>query len=478
MLAGAGLRAAGALDQFWLDEIWSLRMVRTLGSPVGILTRLTHDNNHPLNSLFLWLVGPTPNWVLYRGLAVASSIAALLLVVRLTRERPVFEALAAVALTALSYPLVVYGSEARGYAPAMLCALAALSLFEKARLRGQGGALASFWFALVAGLLAHLTFAFAFAALVLLAVDRSRRRASPAAVGAGLARLFLPPLLVSGALYYPYLRGLGFGDAPPEPLPAVLRQWMALVAGAPNEGLPGTVAALIAAALLAIGAAWAWRDGDRDRAFLLGILLLPPLSAAVLRPPFLVVRYFVVSVPFLILLVARTLERLRTRDPRGRWLSLAVLASFLVGSAAHVSVFLRVGRGHYREAVDHMLESTPGEEVSVTSDHDFRNRMMLSFYVPYGKRPKRIVYTPLAAVPPEGTEWLIRHSLEREPRPPAETRVGATTYRLEYRAPFFGELSGFHWFLYRRVGARSQSGSVFDDAGSVDPGAGPTATAR
>jgi len=453
VVIGAGLRAAGAFDQFWLDEIWSLKMVRSVDSPLGILTRLTHDNNHPLNSLYLWLVGPTSNWVLYRGLAVVSSIGALLLVVRLTRGRPPLEALAAVALAALSYPLVVYGSEARGYAPAMLCALAALSLFEKARHRSQGGALALFWLALVLGLLAHLTFAFVLASLFLLALDGGRGRARPAATAAGLARLFLPPLLVSGALYYPYLRGLGLGDAPREPLWVVLRQWMALVAGAPSEGTPGTVAALIVTGLLGAGAAWAWREGDRDRAFHLAILLLPPLVAVALRPPFLIVRYFMVAVPFLILLVARTLHRVAARGPRGRWLSAALLASFLVGSAAQVFVFLRVGRGHYREVVDHMLASTPGDEVSVTSDHDFRNRMMLSYYVPYGTPPKRVVYTPLAAVPPEGTEWLIRHSLERDPRPPAESRVGDLRYQLVYRAPFFGELSGFHWFLYRRTGS-------------------------
>ncbi len=185
--------------------------------------------------------------------------------------------------------------------------------------------------------------------------------------------------------------------------------------------------------------------------FFLGILLLPPLTAVILRPPFLLVRYFALSIPFLLLLLARTLGGLAARGSRGRWLHAAVLGAILAGNAYHVAVFLRVGRGHYREAVDYMLEHTQGPDVTVTSDHDFRNKLMLWFYVPLAKLPKKVVYVPLWSAPPEGVEWLIRHSLEKDPHPPFETKVGPLTYRLEYRAPFFGELSGFHWFVYRRA---------------------------
>ncbi len=108
-------------------------MASSLSSPVGILTRLTHDNNHPLNSLFLWLVGPTPHWVAYRALAVICSGGTLVLTLLLSRRRGPLEAVASVTLMAASYPLVVYGSEARGYAPATFFALAAFLLLERAR---------------------------------------------------------------------------------------------------------------------------------------------------------------------------------------------------------------------------------------------------------------------------------------------------------------------------------------------------------
>lgn len=472
VLLGTGLRVWGSLDEFWLDEIWSLRMVSSLPSPLGILTRLTHDNNHPLNSLFLWLVEPTSHWTLYRTLAVAASVGALVLTVLLSRGRPPREAVTSVALMALSYPLVVYGSEARGYAPAMFFALAAFALLERARRPGAPGALGLFWSALVAGFLSHLTFAFVLVSLVLLSINLCLREGSGLrGLLASSGRLVAAPLLVTAALYYPYLRGFGFGDAPGEAAPAVLRQWMTLLGGAPRDGIVGTLSAIVIACFLAYGIWRAWRDGDADWVFFLGILALPPLSVVVLRPPFLLVRYFVLTIPFLLLLLARAVGA----GPRGRWVAAALLIVALAGNVAHIAAFLRIGRGHYLEAVDYMLTHTQGPDVSVTSDHDFRNRMMLGFYVPRGGLPKKVIYTSLSALPPEGTEWLIRHSLERDPRLPAETQVGSLTYRLEYRAPFFGELSGFHWFLYRRDDrSRTERGGPGGEA----PTAGDARTRR
>ena len=43
--------AVGATGELWFDEIWSLGFALSSSSPLEILTRHHHDNNHPLNTL-------------------------------------------------------------------------------------------------------------------------------------------------------------------------------------------------------------------------------------------------------------------------------------------------------------------------------------------------------------------------------------------------------------------------------------------
>jgi len=56
---GMYLRLKGVFTAFWLDEIWSLKLVRDLGSPLEVVTGLHIDNNHILNSLYMYMIGDT-----------------------------------------------------------------------------------------------------------------------------------------------------------------------------------------------------------------------------------------------------------------------------------------------------------------------------------------------------------------------------------------------------------------------------------
>src|SRR6185436_17670860 len=50
----AVLRLAAARGNLWLDEIWTLYLLGTIEAPLQIVTTLTHDNNHILNSCCAW----------------------------------------------------------------------------------------------------------------------------------------------------------------------------------------------------------------------------------------------------------------------------------------------------------------------------------------------------------------------------------------------------------------------------------------
>ena len=51
---GFSLRFYCAANDLWTDEIWSLQLVQDLRSPAEVFWGISHDNNHYLNSLWLY----------------------------------------------------------------------------------------------------------------------------------------------------------------------------------------------------------------------------------------------------------------------------------------------------------------------------------------------------------------------------------------------------------------------------------------
>jgi TonB family protein len=75
------------------------------------------------------------------------------------------------------------------------------------------------------------------------------------------------------------------------------------------------------------------------------------LVLLVYRARFLDVRYFFVVVPFVWLLAARTLASLTTQGTLARGVAVALLAVSVAANLARLNAPLRVGRGHYKDAI-------------------------------------------------------------------------------------------------------------------------------
>jgi uncharacterized membrane protein len=120
-----GLRLAAASGDLWLDEIWSVLIARTLHSAADVFT-LRHDNNHPLNTLYLYLLGQPRLQLEYRLASVLSGVACIGLVgYSAWRRWGARESWLATVLCAVSFPIVLYSSEARGYGLLLFFALMA-----------------------------------------------------------------------------------------------------------------------------------------------------------------------------------------------------------------------------------------------------------------------------------------------------------------------------------------------------------------
>ncbi len=138
MLAVLGLTFVGLLlrlfcarGDLWLDEIWSLQNLANIHGIGDIFWGISQDNNHYLNSLWLWLVGPNAPPVLIRLEAVICGTLTIPIAARLCGRAGAAAGLAGAALTAGSDLFVHYGSEARGYAGLLLMIFVAAEALER-----------------------------------------------------------------------------------------------------------------------------------------------------------------------------------------------------------------------------------------------------------------------------------------------------------------------------------------------------------
>lgn len=444
LLAAALPRLAALRTQPWLDEVWSIELARGAKTLGDVLFGIHHDNSNPLNALWLWLVRDARDWAAFRVLAFAAGMLTVLALARDEEDPP--RGLLAGALAAASIPLVLYSTEARGYAPMALFALLAWRLLPK---RGAPGArrAAAFGACVALGALSHPTFAVVLPALLLRAALALPRRDRVR----GLLVLFAPPLALC-ALYQllqrgPTIVGAGAMDAR---LPVVFRA-LARFAGAPDAGPWAVLGA--AAVLTLCGAELARLRREKDPDFFFFAALFAADAVLLAAFPFPYERHLFACAPFALILCARTLARLLRGRPAAKAAGAVFLGLFLAGNAARDRALAAEGRGHYLEALERMARDTAGAAVTVAGDHDFRDPMMLRFYAPYVAGAKTFRYVKSedwgrGEIP----EWYLRHDFVPDPRaaPIALTFRDGSAYGLVDVYPYSG-LSGWTWALYRRA---------------------------
>jgi hypothetical protein len=254
------------------------------------------------------------------------------------------------------------------------------------------------------------------------------------------------PLAIAVALYAVNVRHMDIGGGENRPLLEVVWETVGVAVGLPASPV---VAAVVAAAVIGelVAARKEW-SGEWVF-FVVACLIGPAVLLAAGRRDDHYPRYFLVAVPFVLLLLARVLARgLRSGDLVRLVCGVAVLA-FVVGNGARVADFLRHGRGHYREALEYCVEQTPpGRAVTIGSDHDFRNRMVIDHHA--RSFPGRVIeYVPEDRWSAADPIWVFVHDFEDEPRPAASV-VGPNgrgyTYAATYR---YSGLSGWNWHVYR-----------------------------
>ncbi len=461
--AGLLLRLFCARGDLWLDEIWSEQNLEKIHSIGEIFWGISQDNNHFLNSLWLWAVGPNAPPVLIRLASIVCGTLTIPVAARLCGRAGPAAALAGAALVAGGAVFVHYGSEARGYAGLLLMIFIAAEAVERflesrpkrAATPHRAAAHASRWVfgaAVAIGALFHLTMLTAAASLFIAAMIRLSIRklslrqqahaaldlAIPAILGAAPALGFV----LAGALN---THKIQLGTQVPFSFEHLATGLATLVEA--TLGLPYALPPWITLAIALGGIAFAAVVISRDQLVLpLTVMLLPPIAAALVHAPSVhIARFHLIAALGLVLLVSYCFTWLAAARLHIGAAALAIgLAS---GNALHVSQLLIQGRGHYQNIVRYMESKGPATYASNMPAEVSRT---VRFYD--ARLGGRLSPNPSPDWCKASPEWYI---LSDDPAGEVPQRIfgpldcGATYRQDMVEAP--APLSGLRWALYRRL---------------------------
>jgi hypothetical protein len=444
------LRARAMFTDFWLDEIWSYDLARRARSAADIFYSpdLKLDNNHQLNTLWLYVLGDQHHWVVYRIPALVAGLLAVAVACAIGRHRSRAEGVFAGLGVAVSFMMVVYSTEARGYALVLLFALLAFIALRRYLDTPSVGAAAWFSLWIVLGLASQTSIVHFYLGAVLWSGYRLRGRWRDLVVlhmvPAGWAVLWTALVLF----------GSRIGGGPPWIWSSVGDQSLAWTFGYPLSVAPAWLAAGAAGALVVWDARQLWREGSDEGLFSVGAIFGPPILVAALAPPWLFPRYFLVSLLFLLLVAGRSLARLWCRPGWGRPAAVAIALLFVAGNVRHIVPFSEYGRGLASQAIRGMTRSDQSGEIFVTGRPvDLWSSMPIDFYEHALELGNRVHYVPQADFQKPGAsahvDWLIVQRQTDEAAPEEAVAAADGRFVLQHAYPQYGP-SGMQWLLYRR----------------------------
>ncbi len=387
LLLALALRLIAARGDLWLDEIWTLTLLRPLTSPDQIFWKVNSDNNHFLNSLWMSGLGPYRSPLLYRLPAVVLGVAGVGTAGYWARRHGRFAALVAMLLFAVPYSLVDFGAEARGYAGFILFTIMALICVEAA-LEGKP-VRARLGLAMLLGVLCHLLMfvtAFALACWAFWADYRRSGKLSDAILFT--ARLFavafvlMLPVFCEIMLAVVHHRfGMGVGRPLPFEPGLLLRVYGRIVEA--STALPFAENPLIYVALAIMAVLLRYRSGPRDDVrpvfYVVAVVVVPGMLLLGQVPNTGQPRFFLLSALALLLLIADCAgEQWRSGSVPRRIATLVALAIILAGDGLLLARFLSDGRGHYAAAMQSMASAGPARYFA---DPKTRNPIVEDYYI-------------------------------------------------------------------------------------------------
>jgi hypothetical protein len=460
-IVGAVLRVFAANDDLWFDEVWTLRLLQERVHSFGdVFVNFKHSNNHHLCSLWMWLVGQNASPMVYRLPSLVASIATIVLAGLIGLRQSRLTGSIAVILTAWSYLLIHFGTEARGYSMVVFFALLAWYALQQFEERRSWIWIGVFWSAVVLGFLAHLEFAVCLAGLAFWSLRRltSNRSKSRQAVFL-LFALFTVPVMLLLVFYFVSIRGMEVAGGPTYQLWPLLIKTASYTLGGPASGGVAAIITLLALAASCIAIIHLKHERDDRWIFYSVVLMTPLVLVAITQPEQLYVRYFLISVAMSLLLFSSASAFTSRRGIAELAIGLTLLALYVSGNLANTINLLRFGRGQYLAALLFIETHSRDKKVQISSSSDLRNGTLVNYYKRYLERPDDLQYVDQETLQKDyvhtngrslGAEWLILplHDFTKPRAQVADEHGNGYQLVSIYR---YSDLSGSSWLLYHNL---------------------------
>ena len=337
-------------------------------------------------------------------------------------------------MVGFSYVLVLYSSEARGYASVVFFSLLSFYCLDCYLENRRWPAALCYSLSTILGLLSHLTFvnvilaAMVWSGYRLLKLPVRRKQMVIVFLSCHTAAIVL-----LGVLYLVDIRHMIIDGGTATTLPNACAATLAWALGAPAGNSLRILTSLGAVLVFAAGIRMLWRERADSWVFYVGVILLfPLLLTAVQSSNVIYVRYFMVAMAFFLILFSFVLADLCTRRG-GKTICGVLLVAYLAANGRHMASLFEFGRGSYCEAIRFLTKESAGPIVTVGSDHDFAVGWAVPFYAWAAAGHKKVSYYPTGHWPRQGPEWLIyaRESFD-DPLPQASQLKDDAGNRYEF----------------------------------------------
>lgn len=455
LLIATVVRVLASTGDLWFDEVWTWMLLLDLDSPLDVMV-MNHDNNHYLNSLYWYWVGNSPSALVYRIPSIVFGIATIVVGSKLAGERGRTEGLIAAVLLSSSFLLTLYASEARGYAAVVFFSFAAFAAMRRILARDSTRAIFGFWTISILGFLAHLSFGLVAAAIGLWTIaEFARPGMRPLDGFVKLLRYHGVPFVFLVFLYWIDISKIPVLFVHPDPFGAVLADAIAHTLRMPAGVASNWMVAGVSLLLMAVAIVRIARTGNREWVFFVAILVSAPLLYGIpqlfMGPVAIMVRYFLASFIFALVLLAYFFADVFRSSRIGAAAVVVVLGLTLIGNGQLTKQLIETGRGDYRRALQDIADHSSEDIITVASDNDLENGTLVYYNAGHLDTEKQIAYVRKKDQERVRPHWYIAHAYNRAKIPKDSISVGPMTYKLVATYPAT-PYSGFPWFVYELSG--------------------------
>lgn len=393
-----------------IDEIWSLRLASTMQSPFDVFT-LHSDNNHYLNTLWLYTLGTTQAFWVYR---IPSFFAGILLIVSVIvtgwKKHPLTGFLLGL-LTAVSPILTLQSTQTRGYMPMLFCGFLSFLMMQK--LIEKKTIAYAFGFALLAviSFLWQLMYIHLYLALFVWSVCTLWKKEKDKWL---LFAAHLPVLFLLTFLGIVDFSKLIIGGGPAA---TPLQFALGGVSGLFGTPLTGIIPIMTGLALM-IFLVWQTeilirKNTPKGLAAVTLFLGSPILWMLFFHPTILYPRYILTSLFFALLLLGTVLATaIKQKNIVASSLGLLVVSAYLASNTLAQQELIKHPHD-YSDAIVTLIDGANWEDTTVGSHTDFRTELLLWFYGPPVAPISTIRYLDKAARDKEMPDyWIIDTDVE------------------------------------------------------------------